>query len=485
VREPAPNLVPRLCLVASAAALGRALQIANGFYDDRALAWLTGAFALAIGAIAARRRPPSNGPLERFAVVRNALTRRIRGENVLGVVTVLAIGWQLSSLFTASPGMYLQERANLGLFRTGVIAEGIVIVLGAAGVRLAARAWFPALLAVHFALGVWMLQSSPNPHIDVVSVHREAFDALWNGQSPYAITFRNIYGVNSGFYNPDLITSDRVMFGYPYPPLSLLLAAPGHLVAGDYRYAHLVAWIGAAAFVGYLGASTFIKLAAALLLTQPRGFFVLEQGWTEPIALLLVAATLFAMTRRPDLAAWPSGLLAVTKQYLLLAAPLIVRFAWPLRRRWRFLLAAAGIAALVTVPLAIVQPRAFVESVVLLQLREPFRIDSLSYLSWGARHDWGAGSFAWSLGAAALALAFSVVSTPNTPAGFALGLALSTFATFAFGSKAFCNYYFFVAGILCCGAAALAAEPVDSGEGYLERVAELGRAALSGPPTRG
>ena len=455
MREPAaPNLLPRLCLVAGAAALGRALQIANGFYDDRALAWLTAAFALALAATAVWRWPWSGG---RFR------TRWIRGEDVLRLATALAIGWQLSSLFTASPGMYLQERANIGLFRTGVIAEAIVIGIGAAGVRLAARAWFPALLAVHLALGVWMLQASPDPHIDVVSVHREAFDALSRGQSPYAISFRNIYGANSGFYNPDLVAGDRVMFGYPYPPLNLLLTAPGHLLAGDYRYAQLIAWVAAAAFTGYLGAATFAKLAAALLLTQPRGFFVLEQGWTEPIGLLLAAATVYAMVWRPELAAWPSGLLAVAKQYLLLGVPLICRFAWPRRHRAKLLLAAAGIAALVTVPLAIVQPRAFTESVVLLQMREPFRIDSLSYLSWAARHDWGAGSFVWSLGAGAAALVISFLATPNTPAGFALALAISTFATFAFGSKAFCNYYFFVAGILCCAAAALAAEPPDSG----------------------
>jgi hypothetical protein len=449
----APNLVPRLCLVASAAAIGRALQIANGFYDDRALAWLTGAFVLALGAIAAWRWPSSGSRVR---------AGWIRGEGGLRLATALAIGWQLSSLLTSSPGMYLHERANLGLFRAGVIMEAIVIGIGAGGVRLAARAWFPVLLAVHLALGLWMLRASPDPRIDVVSVHREAFSALSRGQSPYVISFRNIYGANSGFYNPDLVAGDRVLFGYPYPPLSLVLSAPGHLLAGDYRYAHLIAWVAAAAFVGYLGTATFLKLAAALLLTQPRGFFVLEQGWTEPTVLMLAAATVYAMVRRPELAAWPSGLLAVAKQYLLLGVPLVWRFAGFRQRRWTFLLAAAGIAAAVTVPLAIVEPRAFTESVVLLQMREPFRIDSLSYLSWAARHDWGAGSFVWSLGAAAAALVLGFLATPNTPAGFAVALALATFATFAFGSKAFCNYYFIVAGMLCCAAAALAAEPPDS-----------------------
>ena len=34
-------------------------------------------------------------------------------------------------------------------------------------------------------------------------------------------------------------------------------------------------------------------------------------------------------------------------------------------------------------------------------------------------------------------------------------MTLTTFAMFAFGSKAFCNYYFFVIGALCCAIAAI------------------------------
>ena len=433
------NLWPRVCVVASVAALGRALQIANGFYDDRALTWLTVAFVFAIVATVIWRVAP-RGPLD---------------EGWLLLVTAMAVAWQIVALLTTAPGMYLDARANTGLFKVGVIAEAVVIGIGAASKGKLARAWFPALLALHVALGVWMLRSSPSPRIDVVTVHRAAFDALSEGRSPYDISFENIYGPNSGFYNQQLLEGDRVMFGYPYPPLSLLLAAPGHFIAGDYRYAQLAAWIVAAALIGYMAPSLFAKLAAALLLTQPRGFFVLEQGWTEPMVLLLLTMTAFVMTRRPDLAQWPGGLLLATKQYLLLGAPLLWRFARRRQHPWRFFLAAVAVVAFVTLPLALWQPRAFVDSVLLLQMREPFRLDSLSYLSWAARHGFGAGSFIWSIGAGAVALTAGVLMTPNTSAGFALTLALSAFATFAFGTKAFCNYYFFVVGALCCAGAAM------------------------------
>jgi hypothetical protein len=297
-----------------------------------------------------------------------------------------------------------------------------------------------------------MLHASPSPRIDVVVVHREALDALWRGESPYRITFENIYGAGSGFYNPQSVAGDRVLFGYPYPPLSLLLALPGYLVTGDYRYSELAAWVASAAFIGYARPAILAKLAAALLLTQPRGFFVLEQGWTEPIAVLMLAVTIFSMSRKSAVAAWAGGLLIVTKQYLALAVPLLWRFA--ARKRPAFLLRAGIAAVAVTLPFVLWHPRAFVDSVLLLQTREPVRIDSLSYLSWAARHDLGlggpgGGSFVWAIAAGSVALVAGALLTANTPAGFALSLALSSFAAFAFGSKAFCNYYFFVVGALC------------------------------------
>jgi hypothetical protein len=443
--DTAPDFLPRAYTIASAAALGHALQLSNGFYDDRALVWLTAAFGLALAGMLTLHSP----------------LRPEHGELGLRLAAALAVGWQVSALATAVPGIHLQPRTNLQPFQAGALAELVLVLVGVIGIRRLARLWFPALIALHLALGVWMLRASPSPHIDVVTVHREAFDALARGQSPYQISFDNIYGPADRYYNPDAVKDGRVMFGYPYPPLTLLLAGPAHVIAGDYRYAHLFAWVAAAALVGHLGAPLFSKLAAALLLTQPRGFFVLEQGWTEPIVLLLFTLTVFTMTKRPQIAAWAGGLVVVSKQYLTLGVPLLWRFFGRNPDCWRRLLQAAAIAVVVTLPFALWHPASFLESVVLLQTREPFRIDSLSYLSWAARRGLGAGSFLWALGAAFVTLAAGMLATPNSPAGFAMCLAFSTFAMFAFGSKAFCNYYFFVAGALCCAAAAASARSSD------------------------
>ena len=62
------------------------------------------------------------------------------------------------------------------------------------------------------------------------------------------------------------------------------------------------------------------------------------------------------------------------------------------------------------------------------------------------------------IGAAVVAMIAGVLLTPNTPAGFAASTAMYSFAMFAFGSKAFCNYYFFVIAALCSVTSARAAE---------------------------
>jgi hypothetical protein len=436
-----------VCLSLATTALGVAVQIADGFYDASALTWLTVALVLTAAATANIREKVQLSP----------------GAEI-GIRAVMAAGiaWQLASLLAQAPGMYVRPGANLDVFRAGVIAQGVAIGLGVAGIRTVRSFWFPVLLVLYAALGIWMLDASPNPHIDVVVVHRAAFDALLGGGNPYDITFENIYGPASGFYNPQAIVGDRVMFGYPYPPVSLLATLPAHIAVGDYRYAHIVAIAAAGALIGYMRRGLVPKLAAVLLLTHPRGFFVLEQGWTEPVTVFFLTATLFAMNRGGTSAAWLSGALIASKQYLALGIPLLVRYAWRGRSTVRDLTAAGLVVVALALPFIVWNPRAFIEHTLLLQSREPFRIDSLSYLSWAARHGWGQGSFVWAVAAGGAAAALGLGKSKSA-AGFAGTLALSTFAFFAFGSKAFCNYYYFVAACLACTTASTQVEARTAG----------------------
>jgi hypothetical protein len=119
---------------------------------------------------------------------------------------------------------------------------------------------------------------------------------------------------------------------------------------------------------------------------------------------------------------------------------------------------AALVAAAVTLPFAIWGFGEFWTSVVMTQLRAPFRMDALSYAAMMAR---GFGFMVpqWLPLAAALgAAAFSLRKASHTPAGYACGAALILLAFFAFAKQAFCNYYFLVIGVLCCGIASWQSE---------------------------
>ncbi len=430
------------CLSLSAIALGWALQILDGFYHPAALNWALAAFGLAAAGV--------------LLLPASAAGSR-RGRQMLIAVLAGGIFVQIVMLLGSAPGRTVSASANLGLFRAGILLEAGLVALAFLGHAQLRRLWFPALLAVHALVGTWMVLATPDPGIDVIVVHREAITALLADQDPYRISFENIYGGDSGtYYNPRAVVGNRVAFGYPYPPLSLFLAVPGQFLAGDYRYAELGALLLGAGLIGYIRPSLHARLAAALLLTTPRGLFVIEQGWTEPIGVLMTALVVFFMVRRPAVVPWVGGLLAVTKQYYFLAGPLMLKYAWSLG--WRgvpgFVAKATLAGAAVTLPLALWHPNRFLEAVIYLQTREPFRPDSLSLLSWASFQGWGSGSFLWAVGAASLVMIVVLWRAPNTAAGFAASLAISLFAMFIFGSKAFCNYYFLVIATLCCAVAA-------------------------------
>lgn len=436
--------LPALCMALAAAVLGHALQIRNGFYDPLALRWLTGALTLCAVGVATHRVEDAG---------------RTTSGRLLSIVLLAAIGWQIWQLLAArSPGMYLRGGANVSLFNAGVVLQAILVAVGAANRRPVRRVWFPAFLAVSTALGVWLIRASPDPYIDVVTVHEEALTALLDGRDPYQVTLENIYGSRArDFYNPAAVFGNRVAIAYPYPPASLLLAAPGHLLFGDYRYSQLAALVAAAALIGFSRLAMTAKLAGCLLLTTPRVWFVLEQGWTEPIAVFVLAVTVFLLTRSPIAAGCAGGIFLVTKQYLGFTALSVLRLLFMFRTRQPWIaLSLLAAAATITLPLALWHPNAFMRNVVWLQTQEPFRMDSLSYLSWAARAGMGQGSFLWAVGAALTAAAVCLAATRNTASGFAASIAFTTFVMFAFGSKAFCNYYFFVIGALCCGVAASA-----------------------------
>ena len=218
-------------------------------------------------------------------------------EPVLAGVLLAGLLSNLLALATMPVGMYLvhPEPARHPEFLAGIAIAAVLIVLMASDRERARSLWFPALLAMYAELGVWLIRVSPRPHIDVMTVFHEGLAALGTLKSPYSITFPNIYD-NVDLYGAGLVVNGQVQFGFPYPPLSLLMAAPAYLLGGDVRYAELAALVAGAACIGYCGRGRIGPLAAAALLFTPRTFFVLEQAWTE--SLVICWAGLVRCSRR-------------------------------------------------------------------------------------------------------------------------------------------------------------------------------------------
>ena len=178
-------------------------------------------------------------------------------------------------------------------------------------------------------------------------------------------------------------------------------------------------------------------------------------GWTDPLAVMAFALTAFVAIRKPAWLWIAGGVLFAIKQYLIGLAPLAF-LLWP-GRPWQAVVRELGkaiaLALVVTAPLALWNISAFLKDVVLFQVFQPFRIDSLSYLAWYARIT-GSQPAAW-VGFASMLAAMVMVlwRAPRTPAGFAAGGATILFAFFAFNKQAFCNYYFVVIGALWCAVA--------------------------------
>lgn len=429
-------------IAAAALSLGLAVQIRDGMISPFALVWLTAAIVLMLVSLFAPRLPAIE----------------FRGDVIVALVLAVSLIVQFVVLFNSPPMAFgVMTPGWNATFLVGLGAAALATIAIVATPRVTA---FPivVLIAAFLTVGVVIIHTSPSPPIDVFVFQQQSSDALLHGRNPYTESFPDIYGGASGAYGPGLSVGGRLMFGFPYPPLSLLLALPGYAFLADYRYAQLVAMAAAAIFMIAIGRSQVSALAAAVFLFTPRSFFVLEQGWTDPFCVLLASATLLSIVRWPR--AWPYvlGLAIAVKQYMILALPAVLLVMDTTTVDWRrarsVLMRACLVALGVTLPFALVNPSAFVESVVTLQFFQPFRRDALSYLVAIAGADGPAPGSIWTLVAGLVGLALAMWRAPRTVSGVAIVLAVASVSIFAFSKQGFCNYYYFTIGMLCLAVAA-------------------------------
>jgi hypothetical protein len=429
--------------------IGAALQRSDGNVDGWALVLLTVALGLAGLALAGR------GPLWLSPYIST------RGLEMAAAAGVL---WQLWSMLQKAIGSDLPRWTfeDWRVYAAGALLAAAIVGLAMVGCPL--RIWISALVAVHFALGLYTLHLIPEPPIDVFYAQRAAAEAIVAGRNPYYATWPDLYPGREMLSVPGTIANGRVVSGVGYPPVSLLCVLPGYLL-GDLRIAGLAAISLAAFFIGCSGKSRLSGLMAALFLFTPRTFFILEKAWTEPFLVLFLAAAVYCFTR-----GWRTGgavclgLFLASKQHLFPLLPLVALLL-PAPLRWKECAKLLAIAALaggfVTLPFLLWDPHAFVRALMVVPLYHQFRTDSLSYMAWLFHAGVGVklGRIAYVFGLAAIAAC--LWKAPRGPAAFTASAGVTFLVFFLFSDQAFCNYYYMVLGMFAA-AAALSACPSDA-----------------------
>ncbi|PQV62897.1 hypothetical protein B1R32_11937 [Abditibacterium utsteinense] len=417
----------------------------GGEYSPLALIWLSLSIASAIIGTYAPRLPLNldlNFVLSAACVLFGALTFQSFLQSSLPASTLVR---------AASLAGFVALSALLAFALSFFVKRGLGKIL------------FPLFLMMQLFIGIFTIQSahdfeqtSPKFRLqvrhDVQIFNREAARLLVAGQNPYSVRMPNVMGQDMPFYPPNTTAKDgKLPFGYVYMPAGLFFILPGYLL-GDFRFAHVFALVGAAWFLGYARPSKTAQLSATLFLLFPPTSRVLILSWTEPIALFFLAATLFCAFRAPKWLFLSLGCLICAKQYTVFLLPLLPLLV-PERAKWQpLMLRSLAVALVLTLPMALWDVDGFFRSAVQMQFKQPFRVDSLSYLV--TFLNLTGRQLSPILGFLALigGLFYGGRAPKNASHWTAAG-AVAYLGFFALNKQAFANYYFWVFGLLIAAVA--------------------------------
>jgi uncharacterized membrane protein len=320
----------------------------------------------------------------------------------------------------------------------------LALVIGcllAAARLIEGRPWMATfLLAVPIALcGAILIVAFDQPNIDVLRMHDAAADALIRGQNPYGQEVA--VPATSPYAAPGTLIT-----GYSYPPLTALAYSLGEWTLGDPRWTSLILLFATAAVIAISPRVVAQgRLAAVLLVALPGVPIVVFLGFTEPLVLFLLSASLILWERRPMVAAMLGGLAIASKQYMVLTMPLLLLAAFRRDPKGAGLMVTAGLAS--TLPFVLVDPQGFIASTISTLASLSIRPDGSSIQSLLLN-----GGFqpriplVITIGVPLLVSGFLAVrSRSRRDLATSVCMVLTIF--FLVGSQGFVNYWFLVAGV--------------------------------------
>src|SRR5262249_365127 len=144
---------------------------------------------------------------------------------------------------------------------------------------------FAGCVLLAFVLRALIPWGSPAPIIDVFVMFQESAQHALHGLNPYSTPVSDVYQGSQDFgYH---------IWGYAYLPTNLYAHVLAYAAFGDVRYGYVVAEAVCVGVLWWLGRHTgqrvVAELVVLLFLFHPRGLFVLEQAWTEPLIAMMLA----------------------------------------------------------------------------------------------------------------------------------------------------------------------------------------------------
>ena len=275
-----------------------------------------------------------------------------------------------------------------------------------------------------------MIAASPRPPIDVWYMLQAGTRGLLHGHDIYSVAW------TSGIPH-------EVSNHFTYLPGTAVVLAPFYAIFGDVRFGLVTAIIVTSLLIGRMGRSDLAPYIGCLLLIAPKADYLLEYAWIDPLLLLAVTGGVLAL--RKNHVGWAVVAFAAAltiKQYALLLLPvgIMCRSLGPRRMAM-----AGGLAAIVALPWAAVNPGAFWAGTVVSLLHAARRTDSLSLFPFLVSH--GVRT-TFVLPAASLVVLFAALAWRRTGSvlHFALGMAAAMAVFDLTGSNQFFNEWELAAG---------------------------------------
>ncbi|HVV30024.1 MAG TPA: hypothetical protein VHC41_04025 [Mycobacteriales bacterium] len=305
----------------------------------------------------------------------------------------------------------------------------------AAAATLLALRWrraFGIALGLLMLTGLLRILATPTPPIDVHFLLTDSTRGLIHGLDMYRQSWPG---------------SDGLQNEYPYLPWTSVLLLPAWLVTHEVRVGLLAAIAVAAIALHRLagpGPARWSAFAPLMVASYPLFAYQIQQSWTEPLLIALLALLVLATERgRTGWAIVALALALATKQHIVLLLPLAA--LWP-AFGWRRTAIATGLGFGLVLPWLIAGPRDFWDDAVLLNVHYPVLQRALDVPALADRHGLTLG-FGVTVAVVLVGYALAVFRLPRDAAGFAAGGGLVQLGLDVFNKQSFFNHYTLVMGL--------------------------------------